>query len=345
MEHSMLKFQLSRWLLVLGTLLLAASATSSSAQGLKKFVFILDFLPYGEYSPYFTAKAKGFYKDEGLDVEILRGAGSSDTIKRVLVGQGNAGSSDFATMIGARVTEGAKVRGIAAYLRRTSNAIFVRADSGINAIKDLQGKKIGTTPGNSHFVLWPIIAAQGGIPADSVTWVTMDGTALGPALISRQLDAAPFGAQHEARLQKQAKEMGNVSLKVFKYADYGLDSYGLTTFASDEAIQKDPELLKAFLRATLRGLKYAFDGNNFEECAKYVVAENPVVDLDAAIGAGRAAAALSITEEIKSGKVAFGQFEPDRVKTSRDITAKYLQLKGSVEVSDLYTNALLPQVR
>jgi len=331
-----------RWLAIAIGVVLSAS---SSAQTLKKFTFILDFLPYGEYAPFFTAKAKGYYKDEGLDVEILRGSGSGDTVKRIVSGQGSAGTADFATMVGARVTEGVKVRGISAYFRRSSNSIFVRANSGIDSIKDLRGKKVGTTPGNSHFVLWPIVAANAGIPADSVTWVTMDGSALGPALISGQLDAAPFGAQHEARLQKQAKEMGNTSLKVFRYADYGLETYSLTIFASDDVIQKDPELLKAFLRATLRGINYAFDPAHIEEGAKYVVAENPVVDIDAAIGAAKVAAALSVTDEVKSGKVALGQFEPDRVKFTRDIAAKYLGLKGNVEVSDLYTNALLPQVR
>ncbi|CAN5243405.1 ABC transporter substrate-binding protein [soil metagenome] len=338
------KFLISPFI-VLAVLLLPLSLAPAAAQALKKFTFILDFLPNGEYSPYFAAKAKGFYKEEGLDVQILRGSGSADTIKRILSGEGQAGSADFSTLIGARMTEGANVRGIIAYMRRTSNAIFVLSDSNINSIKDLRGKKIGTTPGNSHLVLWPIVAAQAGIPADSVTWVTMDGAALGPALISRQLDAAPFGAQHEGRLQKQAKEMAGVSLKLFKYADNGLGSYGLSTFASDEAIKKDPEMLKAFVRATIRGMKYAFTEGNFEECAKYVVAENPVIDLEGATGAVKAAAGLSNTDEIKSGSVAVGQFEPARVQTSRDVTVKYLQLKGQVEVSDLFTNALLPTVK
>ena len=265
--------------------------------------------------------------------------------EKVIAGQGNAGSSDFATMVGARLTEGVKVRGISAYFRRSSNAIFVRANSGIDFVQNLRGKKIGTTPGNSHFVLWPIVAAHAGIPADFVNWVTMDGALLGPALIAGQLDAAPFGAQHEARLQKQAKEMANTGLKVFRYADYGLETYSLSMFASDEAIEKDPALLKAFLRATLRGIEYAFDPNNIEEGARYVVAENPVVDVDAAIGAAKVAASLSLTDEVKTGKVALGQFEPDRVKFTRDIATKYLGLKGSVEVSDLYTNALLPEAR
>jgi ABC-type nitrate/sulfonate/bicarbonate transport system substrate-binding protein len=84
----------------------------------RPFTFILDFLPYGEYTPYFTALDKGWYKEEGLDVKILRGAGSGDTIKRIAVGQGEAGSADFSALTGARANEDIRVKAIAAYFRR-----------------------------------------------------------------------------------------------------------------------------------------------------------------------------------------------------------------------------------
>jgi hypothetical protein len=66
-------------LLVLPVLLaVTAVATAQSQKPLRPFTFILDFLPYGEYTPYFTALDKGWYREEGLDVKILRGAGSVD---------------------------------------------------------------------------------------------------------------------------------------------------------------------------------------------------------------------------------------------------------------------------
>ena len=55
----------------------------SQTKPLRTFTFILDFLPYGEYTPYFTALDKGWYREAGLDVKILRGAGSGDTINTV----------------------------------------------------------------------------------------------------------------------------------------------------------------------------------------------------------------------------------------------------------------------
>jgi NitT/TauT family transport system substrate-binding protein len=318
------------------------AAAKSEPKALRKFTFILDFLPYGEYTPYYTALEKGWYREEGLDVEILRGAGSGDTVKRIAAGQGHAGSADFGVILAAKANEDVKVRAIAAYMRQPGNALFVRADSGIASPKDLPGKTISTTPGNSNQVLFPVVAQTAGISVDSVKWATMDATAMGPALIAGKVDAAPFGAQHEARLQKQAKEQG-VTLKRIDYSDYGLDVFSMSIFAREEAIEKEADSLRAFLRATIRGMNYVFAGQNHEEGAKYVVKFNPEVDLEAAIGASQVAGQLSFNSEITSGRMAVGQFETGRLEKTRDLMTEYLQLKQKLPIEVLYTNDLLPE--
>src|SRR5262249_22597456 len=169
------------------TLVALVSLAQAQTKPLRPFTFILDFLPYGEYTPYFTALEKGWYREEGLEVKILRGAGSGDTVKRIAVGQGEAGSAGFSAITGSPRHDDIKVKAIAAYCRRPPHSIFVREGTGINLAKDLAGKTLAITPGNSH--------------PDTVKWVTMDGAAMGPALINGRVDGAPFFANHEARLQ------------------------------------------------------------------------------------------------------------------------------------------------
>lgn len=324
--------------------LLSAGVTLAGAQSkpVRPFTFILDFLPYGEYTPYFTALDKGWYREEGLDVKILRGAGSGDTVKRIAVGQAEAGSADFSALTGARANEDIKVKAIAAYFRRPPHSIFVREGSGINTAKDLEGKTLATTPGNSHQILFPLLAKLAGFRAESVKWVTMDGAAMGPALIAGRVDGAPFFANHEARLQKQAKSQGQ-SLKRISYVDAGFDMYSLVIFAREESIAKDADTLRAFLRATVRGIRYAFAKEHWEEGARILLKYNPEVDLDAAVGAASVASRYALTDEVTSGKVAVGQFEPARVEKSRDVYTEYMQLKRKVAAEDLYTNELLPE--
>jgi len=323
-------------------LLLAAVGAEAQPRPLRPFTFILDFLPYGEYTPYFTALDKGWYREEGLDVKILRGAGSGDTVKRIAVGQGDAGSADFSALTAARANEEIRVRAIAAYFRRPPHSVFVREGSGINTARDLEGKTLSITPGNSHQILFPLLAKLAGFRADSVKWVTMDGAAMGPALIAGRVDGAPFFANHEARLQKQARAQG-ITLKRISFADAGFDMYSLVIFAREEAIQKDAEALRAFLRATIRGMKYAFAPEHHEEGARILLKYNPEVDFDAALGAAQVASRYAFTEEVTQGRVAVGQFEPERVERSRDVYTEYMQLKRRVPGAELYTNDLLPE--
>jgi NitT/TauT family transport system substrate-binding protein len=327
---------------LVAALVVLGGLAHAQSKPLRPFTFILDFLPYGEYTPYFTAVEKGWYREEGLDVKILRGAGSGDTIKRIAVGQGDAGSADFSGITGSRANEDIKVKAIAAYFRRPPHSVFVREGTGINSAKDLAGKTIAITPGNSHQTLFPLLAKLAGFDPDSVKWVTMDGAAMGPALITGRVDGAPFFANHEARLQKQAKAQGQ-SLKRISYADAGFDMYSLVIFAREDSIAKEPDVLKAFLRGTFRGMRYAFAPANLEEGARFVVKANPEVDLDAAVGAASVASRYAFTEEVTSGKVALGQFEPARVNRSRDIYTEYLKLKRTVPPEELYTNDLLPE--
>jgi NitT/TauT family transport system substrate-binding protein len=333
---------MARFLALLAALVALVTLAEAQPKTVRPFTFILDFLPYGEYTPFFTALEKGWYREEGLDVKILRGAGSGDTIKRIAVGQGDVGSADFSALVAARANEDIKVKAIAAYFRRPPHSIFVREGSGINTAKDLAGKTLAITPGNSHKILFPLLAKLAGFDPESVKWVTMDGAAMGPALIAGRVDGAPFFANHEARLQKQAKAQGQ-SLKRISYADAGFDMYSLVMFAREDTIAKDADGLRAFLRGTIRGMKYAFAPEHLEEGARAVVKANPEVDLDAAVGASSVASRYAFTEEVTSGKVAVGQFEPARVERSRDIYSEYFGLKRKVTPDEVVTNDLLPE--
>src|SRR5262245_66046539 len=102
----------------------------------KPYTLILDFVPTGEYVPHYTALEKGWYREEGLDVKIVRGQGSADTVKRIAAGQGDVGIAAISTVIAARATTDAKVSAIALSYRRQHHAIFLRADSPIKSSKE-----------------------------------------------------------------------------------------------------------------------------------------------------------------------------------------------------------------
>ena len=151
---------------VLATLALPVAGIAQKP--LKPYTLILDFVPTGEYVPHYTALEKGWYREEGLDVKIIRGQGSADTVKRIAAGQGEVGISDISALIAARANTDVAVKAIALWYRRPPHGIFVRADSPIKTPKDLEGKKLAISPGNSHQILWPVFERLSGLKPNSV---------------------------------------------------------------------------------------------------------------------------------------------------------------------------------
>ena len=207
----------------------------------RPWTLILDFVPTGEYIPHYTALEKGWYRDEGLDVKIVRGQGSGDTVKRIAAGQGEVGIADMSALIAARANTDVKVKGIALWYRRPPHGVFVRADSPIKTPKDLEGKKLAISAGNSHQILWPVFEKLSGLKPGSVTWVTMDAASMPPSLIRAVTDAVPFFVVHEARIRKIAKQQ-NVDLRLLSaWADLGLDLSSTSLVAREESIAKDAD--------------------------------------------------------------------------------------------------------
>ena len=326
-------------------LVLAAVPAGGPAQTkpLKSYTLILDFVPSGEYIPHYTALEKGWYRDEGLDVKILRGQGSGDTIKRIAAGQGEVGIADMSALIAARANTDVAVKAIALWYRRPPHGVFVRTDSPIKSPKELEGKKLAISAGNSHQILWPLFEKMSGLKPNSVTWVTMDAASMPPSLIRGVTDAVPFFVVHEARIRKIAKQQ-NVDLRLLSaWADLGFDLSSTSLVAREETIAKDPDGLKAFLRATLKGADYAFRTKHYDEGVGYLVKHHPEVDADGALGAAQVATRFVFAEEVTTGKVAVGQFEPARLEKTRDTYTQYLELKRKVALEELYTNDLLPE--
>ena len=229
----------------------------ADAQALKPYTLVLDFVPTGEYVPHYTALEKGWYREEGLDVKIIRGQGSADTVKRIAAGQGDVGIADISTVIAARANTDAKVKAIALWYRRPPHGVFGRADSPIKSSKELAGKKLAISPGNSHQILWPIFEKLSGLAPNSVTWVTMDAASMPPALINGQTDAVPFFVVHEARIRKVARQSNQDIRVLVAWADLGLDLSSTSLVARDETIAKDPETLDRIRDYVARTFKKA----------------------------------------------------------------------------------------
>jgi NitT/TauT family transport system substrate-binding protein len=319
---------------VAGTLLLA-SVASASAQ--TKVGFQLSWIPTGQFAAYFAGIANGFYKEEGIDLTIQRGNGSGEAVRRVAAGGALFGDGDIGAVMSGRARENLKSKCIMSVYTQSPHSLFVIEGSGINGLKDLEGKSVGTTAGNSHQVYFPILAKMSGVDPSKVRFVTLDPTALNAAFLNGQVDAVTqFSINYY--FQNLQAERVHKKVKVLPYADYGFKIYSICIHASDDTIAKRPELVKAFLRATKKSFEWTRD--NPEKAAELHKKMNPEADVPSSLGEIRAFLKLVFNEDSK--RVGLGKFDPEQLKATWKIVAESQKLDPSIPASEFVDTRFVP---
>src|SRR5688500_4499689 len=132
------------------------------AHAADKMTLQLNWFQLADHSPIYMALKKGYYKEENIDLTVLRGSGSADSAKKIDLGQADVGISDAPTVLTA-ISKGANLKMVAVVYDKAGNNLFFKKSANIRTPKDLVGKKIAVPPADSHRVLWPAFAALHGI--------------------------------------------------------------------------------------------------------------------------------------------------------------------------------------
>jgi NitT/TauT family transport system substrate-binding protein len=302
-------------------------ARTAGAQALERVTLQLDWIPTGEYAIYYNGINNGFFRDQGLEVTINRGQGSGDTIRRVAAGTAQFGVADIATVMTARQRSAdARVTCVLPVYTKPPHSLFVLRSSGITGFRQLEGKRVGTTPGNSHQIYLPLLAAANNFDPTKITWVTTDPGAMGAMLINGQLDAAPFFQTHLYFQNKQAQRFGREILAI-PYANFGLDAYASTIIASDETIAQKPDLIRRMNAALRQSFLWARD--NPEAAARMHNGYRPQIDVDDALGSLRIGLTFVFNEITE--RDGLGRFSADRLKQTYDLVARTQQLDPNID--------------
>lgn len=226
-------------------------APAVRAQSLKPVSFRLNYVANAEHAPYYVGVKKGFYKDEGLNVTITPGTGSNDTVK--LVGAGN-------DMFGVAVADAVLVgrgRGVpvvstAVLLQQSPNVLASLTAKNITKPEDLIGKKVGVSSRSTVFAFWKAFVKATKLDESKIQFSDLGTTASSPVLIAGTIDATITLATNEIVAMRE----DGIKLNTLDLGVYGVHSYGQTLFANEALTTKDPALVKAFTRATLKSWEY-----------------------------------------------------------------------------------------
>jgi NitT/TauT family transport system substrate-binding protein len=253
-----------------------AFACAADAQAPTKVRFSLDWIVQGQHAPFLHTAAKGYFKDEGLDVTIDAGGGSAGTIGRVASGAYDLGVADISSMIEFLANNPGTPRLQAVYMihERNANALFALKKSGIVKPADLKGKKISGPVFSSTRKTWPLFARATGLPADAAAWQSVPPDMVETVVVRGEVEVGSgFPTQIQIYRRLGVKTEDIVTLK---YADYGVDIYGNAIFANTRFLEENPKAVAAFLRALNRGMKDTIADPAM--AVKAIVARNPVLN-------------------------------------------------------------------
>ena len=181
----------------------------------------LDWKGGGQHAPFYLAKERGYYKDEGIDLDIISGSGSSDVVKQVGSKAVEFGIADALVIVQA-AEQRVPLTAIAAYYQRTPIVVLSPQSKPVTDPAQLtQGVKLGSKKGSATFQGLTALLAANDIPLQKVTLVDI-GFGVQPLLV-KQVDAMMGFSMNEPI----EAESAGMPVTVMAISDHGVDAYGL----------------------------------------------------------------------------------------------------------------------
>jgi len=265
--------KISKILILCLILVLAVSCGKSKSN--QKIKIVLDWVPNTNHTGLYVAKDLGYFKEEGLDVEIVQPPEGSTT---ALIGAGGAefGISFQDTLAKSFARENpVPVTAVAAILQHNTSGIISLKEKGIDSPKKLEGKKYATWEDNiEQAILKKLVTDDKGdfskvklIPYTITDVVTGLKTDVDAVWVYYAWDGI-------------ATERAGLQTNFLKIRDYAkeLDYYSPVIIANNDFLKKNPEIAKKVLKAIKKGYEYAM--KNPEESAKILVKNSPELDIN-----------------------------------------------------------------
>jgi len=284
---------------------------------LKKIKLELLWTHQFEFAGFYMAKEKGFYKDKNLDVEII------DGFKKNTLDDVESGKVDFgvtSSKIIYEVNKGREFVALASIFQNSPYAWLVTKDSGITKLQDFVGKTVMQQVSLDNIELLAMLKANK-IDISKINFIPTSYNV--DDLINKKCDVMSAYISNEPyELEKL-----NIGYKLFKPIEYGIDFYGDILFTSKNYLDKNPDSVKNFREASLKGWKYAFE--HIEETIK-IIKEN--YNLSISLNKLRYEANI-LKQESLYPFIAVGTMDENRWKNIANTFKKFGYLK-TVDIPD-----------
>jgi NitT/TauT family transport system substrate-binding protein len=319
--------------LALGLVLMLGSAVRAEDRDVK---FILDFISLGRHAPWYVALGKGYFKEEGLNVSIMPSKGTADAIRSVVSGIADIGFIDIPSLV-ASGSAGGAIKIVAVNYQKPPYCVFT-LDPGANVTEPKQLANLEFGSSTSSFLprIVQAFMEMNGVDSKTLKVVNIDGAARVPMLAARKIPSIDQFIMSEPAIRPAVTD---AKPKCLFLGDFGLDIYSNSIGTTEEYLTKNPDVVKKFVRAALRGWQYALA--HPQEAAQiqlqYVKALNPDIIAEELDILKR----VAITPDVQ--KNGFGTASMDKMKRTVDFMNKNVEIAGDkLTAEQIYRPGFLP---
>lgn len=265
-----------------------------------------------QFAGYYAARHLGYYRDAGLDVELREGGPNVDVVSELMQGRAQFGVGTSSLLLDRHAGKPVVVLGVV--FQHSPLALIARQHSATQSIHALANGRLMLEPHSEELLAY--LQAEGGL-ADGITTVPhQDGLR---SLREGKVDAISGYITYEPYfLQRDA-----VPYHLYSPRAAGIDFYGDNLFALQPLLAAQPEMVKAFREASLRGWQYAMSHPG--EVIDWIVADHPGIDPGLLHHEAR-----SMVELIRADLVELGYMHPGRWQHIADVYQRQGMLPGDV---------------
>lgn len=301
-------------------------------QDLKKVTVILDYVPNTNHTGMYVALDKGYYKEAGLDVEIIE---PTDGATATLIAQqkGTFGISyQEDVTIALTAEDPLPIKAVAAIIQHNTSGFVSLADSGIESPADFEGKTYAGWGGPGEAAVLEACMTQSGKDFSKLNMVISDGG--GFETLGKSCDLMWFFEGWDCVMA----EMNGCELNYMecRELDERLDYYTPVIISSNAVLEEDPEMVSAFLEATAKG--YADTIADPDAAAEILFSHAPDYNLDM----------LKKSQEYLADKFmedteTWGMMKDEVWNNYSAFLQEYGVIEEALPASDCYTNEFLAQ--
>ena len=326
------------------TLALAAGfaiAMSAQAQAQTKLKLVLNWKYQGPQGWFFLADDRGYFKAEGLEVQMDQGNGSGAAVPLVANGTYDVGFGDINALIelAAKKPDEAPIAVYVMY-NRPPFTVAVKADSSIKEPKDFVGKKLGGAANDGALKLFPALCKITKIDCSKVEITNMQPNLREQMLMQGQVDGV-FGYVNTIRFSAKLMGVDDSKLRYINYGDYGMDLYSNAIIVSKKLVKENPKAVAGLVRAINKGL---IDSLKEPDASVAAVAKRePLIKTNVE----RERFDATLQDEMNHpeiAKIGLGNADPERLKKSIEILVEANGLPRTPTVAEIFTPQFLPPV-